>query len=407
MAFRSGIFKRLFELVKWVLFASITGVVAGLVGVALVKSISFVGAIREANWWVVLLMPLVGMLIVWLYRICGRDSDSGTNAVLAAVRNKEEIHLRTTVLIWISTVLTQFVGGSAGREGAALQFGGSLGEALGKLFKLDSKAKSVMIMSGMSAAFSAVFGVPLAAIVFPMEVVSVGIMRYSALVPCTIASMVAHEIALLFGVGHEAYLLPTDVSFGLVGYAALALCALLGSVVSILFIRALHYGETLLEKHVQNSYLRIFVGGVVLVVLTMIFGTDYNGLGSAIITEAINLGKATPYAFLLKMVFTIITISVGFRGGEIVPTFFIGATLGATIGAVLGFEPGLCAAFGMIAVFCGATNCPLASLLIACELCGFEYALYFMVIIAITYMVSGSSSLYKTQLRIDDSKGND
>lgn len=384
-------------LIKWMVFATVTGIVVGLVGVFVVKGIDYATSLRKSYTWITYLMPVGGLLAVFIYKINKREKDSGTNAVLGAIRNQNTIQLRTTPLIIIATIITHLVGGSAGREGAALQFGGSLGEWLGKIFRFNEKDRTLIIMCGMSAAFSAVFGVPIAAALFPMEVVSIGIMYYSALVPCTISSLVAHEVAVLCGVKGEVYLTPIiDKSVPYTVFVIVILAILCGFL-SAFFCQALHSAHHFFETKIPNQYIRVLVGGVALVLLTLIFGHDYNGVGSDVILRAVEDGEAVPWAFIIKLIFTVITLGVGFKGGEIVPSFFIGATFGALFGSVLGLSPTLCAAIGMICVFCGVTNCPITSFVIACELFSFDRALYFLIAVGITYLISGYKSLYKAQ----------
>jgi len=384
-------------LFKWVLLATVTGILVGLVGVVMVKSIGFVSDLREKHSYLICFMPVAGLIIVFLYKITGREKDSGTNAVLSAIRNSDHIHILTAPLIVVSTILTHLVGGSSGREGAALQFGGSMGEAIGNILKFDQKDRTVLIMCGMSAAFSAVFGVPLTAVIFPIEVANVGIMYYSALVPCTVSALVAHEVASFFGIKSAPYILPEVGYRNLHGIIVTVVLAVLCAVISMIFCEALHSAQHGIEKILRNKYIRIVLGSAVIIGLTFIFGTDYCGIGGGVISNAVEKGEAVPYAFLLKMVFTVLTLSIGFKGGEIVPSFFIGATFGAMLGSLLGFSPALCAALGLVAVFCGVTNCPIASLMIACELFNFNHASYFLLVVAITYLISGYRSLYKTQ----------
>lgn len=384
-------------LIKWIIFATVTGICVGLVGVVVVIGINVATKYRVNHTWITYLMPVGGLLAVFIYRINKREKDSGTNAVLGAIRNQNTIQLRTTPLIIIATLITHLVGGSAGREGAALQFGGSLGEGLGKLFKFNDKDRTLIIMCGMSAAFSAVFGVPVAAVLFPMEVVSIGIMYYSALVPCTISSLVAHEVAMLCGVEGERYLSPVVNRSTPYSVLVIVILAVLSGILSGLFCQALHFTHSIFAKKIPNQYLRVIAGGVILVILTLIFGTDYNGVGSSVILKAVEDGQAVPWAFVVKIIFTVITLGVGFKGGEIVPSFFIGATFGVLVGNIFGLSPALCAAVGMICVFCGVTNCPITSFIIACELFSFDDALYFLVAVGITYLISGYKSLYKAQ----------
>lgn len=385
------------SLAKWLVLASFTGVIVGLVGVLMVKGIDFATNLRIEHPFILYFMPVAGLACVFLYQIAGKDKDSGTNVVLEAIRSKEQIKFRTAPLIIISTILTHLVGGSSGREGAALQFGGSLGESISRVFRFKEKDRITLIMCGMSAAFSAVFGVPLAAVFFPMEVASVGVMYYSALVPCVVSSLVAHEVALFCGVNAHQYILPDIGSFTIKGVIVTVILAVLSALLSIVFCQALHSTHHGLDKLIKNKYLRVLIGSAVLIGLTLIFGTDYNGVGGSVIVRAVETGEAVPYAFILKIVFTVITLSIGFKGGEIVPSFFVGATFGAAFGHLVGFSPEFCASLGLVGVFCGVTNCPLASLIIACEMFSFTKAPYYLIVVAITYLISGYKSIYTSQ----------
>jgi len=393
-----GLWQRLFNMCRWITFAVICGLVVGLLSVFVVNAIKFATEKREAFPWLIFFAPVAGIIIVFVYRVCGRDEDSGTNAVLEAIRSAKVIHLSTTPLIILATFLTHLVGGSSGREGAALQFGGSMGEAMGKLFKFSEKDRIVMIMCGMSAAFSAVFGLPISAAIFPMEVVSVGIMYYVALVPCTVASFTAHKVAVWCGIKSTSFELPKLSTMLVHNVAVTVVIAVLAAIVSITFCIMLHGTQHFAEKKVKNPYLRVAIGGAFIIVLTLLLGTDYNGMGMPVITQAVSEGIAKPEAFVIKMIFTTLTLSLGFKGGEIVPSFFIGATFGCVCGTLLGVSPQLCAAIGMICVFCGVTNCPIASIFIACEFFGFDYCEYFLVAIGITYVVSGYFGLYGSQM---------
>lgn len=382
---------------KWVLFATITGAIVSLVGSAFYFLLSFVTIVREQNPWIIYLLPLAGLAIVATYHFMHNDNDGGTNLVISAVHSGDRIPLRMTPSIFISTTLTQLFGGSAGREGAALQIGGSIGNSLGKLFRFDEKDTHVVIMCGMSAAFSTLFGTPMAAAIFPMEMVSVGVMYYMALVPCVVSSLVAHGIAVLLGVASESFHVAGIPSLELVSSLKIVLLASICAFLSIAFCVLLHKTEHLYKKFLKNCYLRIFVGGCTIVLLTMLIGNnDYNGAGMHTIAHAIE-GDVVPEAFLLKMLFTALTIGAGYKGGEIVPTFFVGATFGCLMGQMIGLSPSFCAAIGMIALFCGVTNCPISSLLISFELFGYEGMPYYLLAVAFSYMLSGYFGLYSSQ----------
>lgn len=382
---------------KWIIFAIIVGAIVGLCGTAFYFALSLVTVLRTQNTWLIFLLPLGGLGIVAMYRFLHNEKDTGTNLVISAIHSDDELPLRMAPLIFVSTLITHLFGGSAGREGAALQMGGSIGNALGKLFRFDDKDKHVMIMCGMSAAFSALFGTPMAAAILPMEMVSVGVMYYIALVPCVISSLVAHSIAYSFGVSNEMFIIRSIPKFGIITSIEISVLAILCALVSILFCVLLHKSEDLYKRFFTNPYIRVIAGGCIIIVLTLLVGNqDYNGTGINIIEHCIN-GTVRPEAFLLKMIFTALTLGAGYKGGEIVPSFFTGAAFGCLFGNLLGFSPTLCTAVGMTAVFCGVTNCPITSLLISFELFGYDGMPYFLLATALSYMLSGYFGLYRSQ----------
>lgn len=383
--------------VKWVIFSILVGTIVGLCGSAFYFGMSYVTFLRTAHSWLILLLPAGGLVIVGLYHLFHDEKDTGTNLVISAIHSGDELPFRMAPLIFVSTLITHLFGGSAGREGAALQMGGSIGNALGRLFRFDEKDKHVMIMCGMSAAFSALFGTPMAAAIFPMEMVSVGVMYYIALVPCVISSLVAHGIAVSFGVSNELFLIGEIPAFGILSSVKISVLAILCALVSILFCVILHQTGHLYKKLFKNPYLRVFAGGCLIVLLTCLVGSQsYNGTGINIIENCIN-GTVRPEAFLLKMIFTALTLGAGYKGGEIVPSFFTGAAFGCLFGNLLGFSPTLCTAVGMTSVFCGVTNSPITSLLISFELFGYDGMPYFLLATAFSYMLSGYFGLYHSQ----------
>lgn len=389
--------KNIFIFLKWLTFSLLSGIIIGTVGILFHFCMSWANDTRMANPPLILLLPVAGLLIVWAYHLLHDEKDSGTNLVLAAIHSEKHIPLKMAPLIFISTVMTHLFGGSAGREGAALQLGGSIGNSLGRLFRFDDKDQHIMIMCGMSAAFSALFGTPMAAAIFSMEVVSVGIMHYAALVPCVISSLVAREIAEYFQVMPEQFLLSDLPDFSIASGFWIVILAILCAGVSVIFCIMLHHGEQLYKKYLPNPYLRIFAGGTFIVIMTLLVkNQDYNGAGMPIIERCFE-NEYVPYAFLLKMLFTAVTLGAGFKGGEIVPSFVVGATFGCTFGNLVGFSPMLCTAVGMGTVFCGVTNCPITSLLICFELFGYDGMPYFLLSVALSYMLSGYYGLYRSQ----------
>ena len=386
------------RLAKWIVCAVVTGAVCGIVGTAFHFCVDYVTELRGHHNWIVYLLPLAGVAIVALYRLFGVKKDRGTNLVLLGVHRGEHIPLNMTPLIFLSTVLTHLCGGSAGREGAALQLGGSLGTFLGRVFRLKGSDRRILTMAGMSALFTALFGTPVTAAVFSLEVISVGVLHYSALLPCTVASVTAVLIARAFGVAPTAFALTLVPAAGWSVLWRAAVLAAVCALVSIVFIGCMHLAEKTMHRVLKNPFLRAAVGGALIVGLTLLVGSQtFNGAGMDTIILAVEGGEALWYAFLLKIAFTALTVASGFKGGEIVPTFFIGATFGCVFGGLLGLDPGFGAAVGLIALFCSVVNCPLASLVLSVELFGGSCILVFALVCAVSYLLSGNYSLYSGQ----------
>lgn len=381
--------------VKWSLLATFVGLFVGGISTLFGHLLLFVNSYRYAHERVVWLLPLAGLAIVFLYRISDGANPRGTNLVIEAARSEEKLPARMAPLIFVSTILTHLCGGSAGREGAALQLGGSLGQLLGDKLRIEEENRNIMVMCGMSAGFSALFGTPIAAAIFPLGLASIGMIYYTALVPCTISSLVSYWVALYFGLSPERFHLAAFETTPILALRVVLL-AVLCAVVSILMCAVLHQTGKLFQSIFPNQYLRIVVGGSLVCLAAALFGRDYLGAGMHIIERAIE-GEVTPAAFLLKLLFTAVTLGAGYKGGEIVPTLFVGATFGCTAGGLLGIPPSLAAALAMIAVFCGVTNCPLVSLLLAFELFDFACPELFLLAAAVSYMLSGYRSLYSAQ----------
>ena len=383
---------------KWVVCSGATGVVVGAVAAAFHIGIDWGASLRESHPWILFFLPLGGVAIVLLYRLSGMEKDPGTNLVLVAVREAEPMRLRTAPLIFVATILTHLTGGSAGREGAALQLGGSLGAWIGRIVHLDAKDRRVMVMCGMSSAFSALFGTPMTAVLFSMEVVSVGVMYYAALVPCTVASLAAFQMAQSMGL-HQApgYTIGDTAILSPLTMVQAAALGLLCALVSILFCKVMHAAPKSYARLFPGPLVRAAAGGALVLLLTLLVGSqDYNGAGDAVIRRML-LGETTPAAFLLKILFTALTLGAGFRGGEIVPALFTGAAFGTLAGPLLGLPHGFSGALGMTAVFCGATNCPMTAMMLAFELFGGAGFPLYGLCCGVSYMLSGYSGLYSEQ----------
>lgn len=383
-------------LLKWLLVAATVGVLCGAIGSAFHIGVHEVTELRGEHPWLLWCLPVLGLGIVAFYKLTQTEGQ-GTNDIIDAVHFGKPLSIFLLPAIFMGTVLTHLGGGSAGREGAALQMGGTIGHHVGRLFRLDDRDMRTATMAGMAAFFSALFGTPLTATVFAMVVISIGVMYHAAFIPCLTASLVAYGVSLLMGVEPTrfAVAMPELEIWMLVRVAVLAvLCAL----VSVLFCRFIHFTEHQMHHRLPNAWVRVFVGGAAIVALTYLCGSaDYNGAGMEVITAAVEQGVARPEAFLLKLLFTAITLSAGFKGGEVVPSFFVGATFGCVAGQLLGIPAGFAAALGLVAVFCGATNCPIASIFLAVELFGDGGLLYFALACGVSYMLSGYNGLYSSQ----------
>ena len=395
---------------KWMLFACITGMVIGVVSAAFSACFHWAVHLRAKYPWLLLLLPAAGAAIAFVYRACGMEHNRGTSQVLDAVGEDAPVPLRTAPLVFVSTILTHLVGGSSGREGAILQIGGSIASSVGRYLRLEAWDRRALTMCGMSAAFSTLFGTPLAAATFVMEVVSVGVLYDAAIVPCVLSALVGLLTARTLGVPGTDFTLA-----GIPDLAPLTLIQAVGmgvlfALLSILFCRIMHLPTELREKSRLGSVSWAALGGGLVIGLTLLVwlwnpGTfDYNGAGEDII-HAAAAGQARPEAFLLKIIFTAVTLGAGFKGGEIVPVFFTGATFGCVAAPLLGLHPSFGAGLGMVSLFCGVTNCPVTSLLLAVELfagdspgllTGHSLGL-FAASIGVSFMLSGYYGLYNGQ----------
>ena len=388
---------------KWFLLSIVIAAVCGGIGCLFHMLIEKATELREEYEFIIYFLPLGGVVIVALYHLLKQEEIDGTNYVIRSIRKDGAIPFTMAPGIMIGTVLTHFFGGSAGREGAALQLGGSLGSFLGKLFRLDEKDMQVVVLCGMSTVFTALFGTPLTAVIFVIEVVSVGMIYYSAIVPCVFSSILAYFLTKLLGIHPISYTLEIVPEIEAVSLLQTMGLGIVFALASILLCLSFSKGHELLHKLIKNDYIRIIAGGVAVVLLTLLVGShDYNGAGMNVVDNAILNGTARPEAFILKILFTVITLGCGFKGGEIVPTFFVGATLGCTVAPLIGIDPGFGAALGLVGVFCGATNAPLASIMLSIELFGVQGLPYFAIICSICFMLSGYFSLYKSQIIVYD-----
>ena len=388
----------LITFVKWGLFGLLMGALGGLLGAGFHHALHFVTHLRAHNAWLIFLLPIGGLLSVGIYTLFRQRSNRGTNQIIDAVLDGEEVSPLVAPTIFLATATTHLFGGSAGREGAALQLGGATASLLSKLFHLNEQDRKILIMSGMSAVFAGLFGTPLTAALFCMEFESVGTIFSPALLPCYLAAFTAAKISGLLGVHAEGLLLETVITVTLGNAWKFLLLAALVSFVGILMCWVFHKAEHLAAHTLKNPWIRIVIGGVLVMGLTLLVGDHrYNGAGMDMALGAVE-GNANWFDFLLKMLFTAITLAAGFKGGEIVPTFCIGATFGCVLGGLLGLDAGLCGALGLVGLFCCATNSPFASIVLSIEMFGGANLHLFALVCVICFVLSGHSGLYSSQI---------
>ena len=381
---------------QWFFLAIPTGLICGLVGTLFHLSVERVTELRADQPWLLFLLPAAGLLITALYKAT-KCEGVGTNNVIRAVQSGEPVSILLVPAIFFGTVLTHLCGGSAGREGAALQMGGSIGWNVGTLLHLKDHDRRTATISGMAGFFSALFGTPLTAALFAMMVEDVGLTFTSAFVPAFTSALIAYGCSLAFGIAptHFAITAPELTVWSaflviLLGFACAA--------VSRLFCGLLHFMEHKVPQLLPNPWLRVFVGGVAVIAFSYLFGVGrYNGAGMGVITAAVEQGEALPWDFLCKIFLTALTLSCGFKGGEVVPSFFVGATFGCVFGPLLGLPAGFAAAVGLVSIFCGATNALIPSILMGFELFSGAGLELIALGCGICYMLSGHHGLYSSQ----------
>ena len=384
-------------LLKWGLLGILIGIIGGLIGSAFHYALHFVTEVREHHAWLIFLLPLGGLLSVAIYKLCKMQGNRGTNEIIDALLDNKQINPLIAPVIFLASSITHLFGGSAGREGAALQLGGSTASFVAKLLKMQENERTVLIMSGMSAVFAGLFGTPLTACLFTMEFAAVGKIFTPALLPCYLAAFVASRVSQALGILPETYMLESVLDITLTsGLQLLALSVLIG-ILGILMVNVFHHTEHLAKKYFPNMWVRIAVGGALVTAMTLLVGDHrFNGAGMHMALEAV-AGHADWYSFVLKMLFTAVTLSAGFKGGEIVPTFCIGATFGCVFGGLLGLDAGIAGALGLVGLFCCATNSPLTSIILSIEMFGGNNLYAFALVCVIVFVVSGNWTLYSSQ----------
>ena len=383
---------------KWAALATLIAALAGSASALFLFALDWATHTREANRWLIWGLPAVGFCVGWLYLKFGQHVEAGNNLLIDEIHDpKKVVPLRMAPLVLGGTVLSHLFGASVGREGTAVQMGGALADQLTRVFRLKQADRRMVLMAGISAGFASVFGTPLAGALFALEVLAVGRMRLDALLPCVIAAVVADQVGLWWGVHHTSYvvgMLPHVTAWLL---AAMVLAGALFGLTGKVFAVSTHALSAWMKQRIAYAPFRPLLGGAVIAVVVMWGGFDrYIGLGIPVMLEAFQHPLA-PTDFLGKMAFTIASLGSGFKGGEVTPLFYIGATLGNALAPLLDVPFGLLAAIGFVAVFAGAANTPIASTLMAMELFGAEIGVFAALACTMSYVCSGHAGIYRAQ----------
>ena len=383
---------------NWGVMATVIACLAGSASALFLFALDWATHTREANRWLIWGLPMAGFCVGWLYLKFGQPIEAGSNLLIDEIHDpKQVVPLRMAPFVLGGTVVSHLFGASVGREGTAVQMGGSLADQLTPLFKLNLADRRLVLMAGISAGFASVFGTPLAGAVFALEVLAIGRLRLEALLPCLLAAVLADQVGLWWGVQHTPYVLSQvpDITAWLL--VAVALAGAVFGLTGKVFADSTHALSGVMKKHIAYAPLRPFLGGAVIAAVVMWGSFDrYIGLGIPVMVEAFQHPLAAT-DFLGKMLFTVASLGAGFKGGEVTPLFYIGATLGNAMAPLLDVPFALLAAVGFVAVFAGAANTPIASTLMAVELFGADIGVFAALACVMSYVCSGHSGIYRAQ----------
>lgn len=374
-------------------------VLAGSASALFLWLLDVVGGTFEANPWLLALLPLAGLVSGLAYHRYGTEVESGTNRILQELHDpKSYIPLRMAPMVLLGTLATHLCGGSAGREGTAVQMGGALSDQVAKWFALHGDARKMALLAGVAAGFSSLFGTPLAGAIFALEFVVVGRLRLAYLLPCLVASLAADRVALAWGAHHTHYLVPSVPALSLTGFGQALVAGVAFGLAARLFVSTSHGVTRFVKSRIAWAPARPALGGIVVAVAIAIAGTRYAGLGVPVIAESF-VHAVLPWDFLVKLVLTALTVGVGFKGGEVTPLFMVGASLGNVLAPLLGLPLPVLAGMGLVAVFGAAANTPLACTVMAMELFGASMGPWAALACVAALWVSGSAGIYSAQRR--------
>ena len=384
---------------KWILICALTGIFSGSASAFFLVALEWVTQYREHNNWIIWLLPIGGLIIGFCYHYWGKDVVKGNNLLLEEYENPQKIiPLKMAPLVLIGTLITHLFGGSAGREGTAVQMGGAISDQFTKLFKLDNSDRKTLIILGISAGFASVFGTPLAGALFALEVLYFSKISFKSIPLSFITAYIAYFTVEFWQVKHTHYSIPSIPEINVTNLFWVILASILFGLAAMLFSRSTHFWGALFSKTITFPPLRPFIGGIILALAIYFIGTTkYIGLGVPMIVDAFSIPNA-PYDFLLKILFTGFTLGAGFKGGEVTPLFFVGATLGSALSLIIPLPIAILAGMGFVAVFSGATHTPIACTVMGMELFGVESGIFIGIACLVAYFSSGSVGIYKAQI---------
>lgn len=386
-------------ILKWLVITSVVGALIGSASALLLSSLNWATNYRESHLWIISLLPLAGLAIGLLYHYLAGTAARGNNFLIEEIHSSHNIiPFKMAPLVYIGTVLTHLFGGSAGREGTGVQMGGAIADFMSRIFRLHPYDRKIMIQIGIGAGFASVFGTPLAGAVFALEVIIIGRMRYDAILPIFLAAFFANYTCHAWGITHTTYNITEVPELNVSALLLVLLASLFFGLAARLFSRSIPFWGKLAKKYISYPPFRPLLGGVCIAMLVWIMGTTkYIGLGIPVIVNSFSEPQMW-YDFLIKLFLTTLTIGVGFKGGEVTPLFFVGATLGSALSAIIPLPLSFMAGIGFVAVFAGATNTPIACTLMGIELFGIEAGMYLGIACVASYLFSGHTGIYTAQI---------